>query len=184
MNSNLVMRFNSVNELQSHINNKIKLLEEDIQEYSNILGEKIRMNNDSSKDDPEFLELKEKLESSSDSEKKKKPSKKKKNSQWYDLDGIFIYNGLGLNGELELYFKGIDELKSELESMEKTKKTLDMVIEKGLKEDMGCIVYLKNSGPLEIAFSKNAQTRKKFSFQTIYSAKPENNENLVKMENN
>ncbi len=182
MIADILLKFNSVKDLQSNIEKNIELLEKNINNMSNDLGEKIRMNSDENKNDPEFMELKQKLDGANNTEKKKKPSKKKSNSLWYDVEGIKIYNGMGVNGELELYFKGIDELKNKLELLQSTKKTLNMIVEKGLKEDMGCMVFQNNSEPFEIVFTKNAR-RKKFSFQTTYSAEPEKSENLIGMEN-
>ncbi|MFB5606894.1 MAG: hypothetical protein ACE5RG_02200, partial [Candidatus Nitrosomaritimum yanchengensis] len=183
--------------------------------YSNLLGEKIRINEEESADDPEFLALKEKLgvelnekpskkktdvksdenideESDetidgkkSDEKKhreKKKKSKRKTSDKWYNLDEmILVYNGIGLKGELELYFKAIEELKARLENLKRTLATLNNVIEKGLKEDMGCIVFRGSEGILELAFLKSAGVRKKFSHKSIYTGKAEPVENIIKI---
>ncbi|MFB5615082.1 MAG: hypothetical protein ACE5RI_08310, partial [Candidatus Nitrosomaritimum yanchengensis] len=172
---NLVERFNSVNAVKRNLEKEIEETENTIAEYSNLLGEKIRINEEESADDPEFLALKEKLgvelnekpskkktdvksdenideESDetmdgkkSDEKKhreKKKKSKRKTSDKWYNLDEmILVYNGIGLKGELELYFKAIEELKARLENLKRTLATLNNVIVKGLKEDMGCIVF-------------------------------------------
>ena len=193
----LIERFNSVNSLQTSLQKEIEDTELIIQEYSNLLGEKIRSNEDSSSDDPEFLALKAKLdEGSSDdkskdkkskdkkskdkkskdkkSEIKKSPDKKKKSKKgasdkWYDLNEVLIYNGIGLKGELELYFKAIDELKSKLEHLRRTLESLNNVIEKGLKGDMGCIAFKGTEGILQIAFLKSTVVRENFSLKSIYT---------------
>ena len=202
----LIGRFNSINSLQRNLEKEIEETELMIKEYSDILGEKIRTNEEQSKDDPEFLELKQKLEGTSDIKntpedkstenipkteeiKKKvaqvKPERKKKsskgNANWYNLNEIMIYNGLGLKGELELYFKAIDDLKQKLETLQRTLQTLKGIIEKGLKEEMGCIAFKSSDGPLEIAFLKSSDMRKNFSFKSIYSGKPINVENIIKV---
>jgi len=69
----IIERFNSVNSLKISLEKEIEDTELIIQEYSNMLGEKIRTNEESSSDDPEFLALKAKLDdSSSDKSKDKK----------------------------------------------------------------------------------------------------------------
>jgi len=61
----MIERFNSVNSLKISLEKEIEDTELIIQEYSNMLGEKIRTNEESSADDPEFLALKAKLDGSS-----------------------------------------------------------------------------------------------------------------------
>ena len=216
---NLIERFNSIKYLKVNLEKEVVDTELIIKEYSNLLGEKIRTNEKSSADDPDFLALKEKLEGSpSDdkskdkkskdkkskddkskddkskddkskddkSETKKSPDKKKKSKKglsdkWFNLNEILVYNGMGLKGELELYFKAIDELKSKLENLQRTLSTLNNVIEKGLKEDMGCIVFRGNEGILEIAFLKSTGNRDDFSLKSIYTGDAIPIENMIKI---
>ena len=200
----LIERFNSVNSLQTSLQKEIEDTELIIQEYSNLLGEKIRSNEDSSSDDPEFLALKTKLDGGSSddkskdkkskdkkskdkkSERKKGPDKKKKSKKgvsdkWYDLNEVLIYNGIGLKGELELYFKAIDELKSKLEHLRRTLESLNNVIEKGLKGDMGCIAFKGTEGILQIAFLKSTVVRENFSLKSIYTGPAIPVENMIKI---
>lgn len=227
---NLVERFNSVNSLKVNLEREIEDVEFTIQEYSNLLGEKIRMHDESSADDPDFLALKAKLDGSSDEKKtndkstdekkvddeftneddettdvndedaneddetaddktrlkkakdkakdaKKAANKKKKSKKgslgdkWYDLTEIHIYNGMGIKGELELYFKAVDELKSKLENLQRCLATLNNVIEKGLKEDLGCIAFRGSEGIVEISFIKSTGVRQNFSLKSIYTGR-------------
>lgn len=163
-----VIKCNSVSELIDRISKRIDEVDALIEEYSNFLGEKIRTNQADSEDEPEIKELKERLEGGSDEKKKKPQPKKRASKQWYDLNGFFVYHSLGLKGELELYFKGLNELKTKRDSLQKFKQTLEMILEKGLKEEMGCVVFQKDGVPLEMAFIKSSITRKKFSFQSLY----------------
>lgn len=202
--SNLIRRYSTVSSLKSSLEKEIEETEQSINEYSNILGEKIRINEEFSKDDPEFLELKSKLENNpldkkkpdvkiddSKNNNKKNPEKKniekpkkssKKGSEhWYNLDHIMVYNGIGLKGELELYFKAIDELKSKLETLQRTLSALKNIVEKGLKEDMACIAFHGSSGPLQISFLKTSDIRKNFSFKSIYSGMAISQENIIKI---
>lgn len=202
----MIQRYKTINDLKSNLEKEIDETEQSINEYSNVLGEKIRINEELSKDDPEFLELKSKLEnnpldkkktdvkideskkSNKKDTEKKKPEKPKKQSKkgsehWYNLDQIMVYNGIGLKGELELYFKAIDELKSKLETLQRTLSALNNIIEKGLKEDMACIAFQGSEGPLQISFLKTSDIRKNFSFKSIYSGKAISQENIIKIGN-
>ena len=200
----MIRRYNTVSSLKSSLEKEIEETEQSINEYSNVLGEKIRTNEELSKDDPEFMELKSKLENNPADKKKpetkvdeskksdkksnekksvekpKKPSKKG-SEHWYNLDHIMVYNGIGLKGELELYFKAIDELKSKLDSVQRTLSALNNIIEKGLKEDMACIAFQGSNGPLQISFLKTSDIRKNFSFKSIYSGDAISQENIIKI---
>lgn len=200
----LIERFSSIHTLKTNLEKEVEDIEANIQEYSNLLGEKIRENEESSADDPDFLALKAKLDGSptdkksddkkSDDKKsndkksnvKKAPEKKKKpkkgvSDKWYNLNEILVYNGMGLKGELELYFKAIDELKSRLENHQRTLSTLNNVIEKGLKEDMGCIAFRGTDGTLEICFLKTSGYRKNYSLKSIYTGDAIPVTNMIKV---
>ncbi len=205
----LIERFNSVNSLKISLETEIEVTELEIKEYSNFLGEKIRTNEESTADDPEFLELKAKLDGGSSDgkskdkkskdkkskdkkskdkkpEKTKSPDKKKKSKKgvsdkWYNLNEILVYNGIGLKGELELYFKAIDQLKAKLEILQRTLSSLNNVIEKGLKWDMGCVAFKGTEGILEIAFLKSIGVRENFSLKSIYTGAAIPVENMIKI---
>lgn len=195
----LIERFNSINSLKVNLEREIEDTEITIQGYSNILGEKIRSNEESSADDPDFLALKEKFTGESTDKKsddkksddkksndkksidKKKKPKKGISDKWYNLNEILVYNGIGLKGELELYFKAVDELKTKLENLRRTLSTLNNVIEKGLKEDMGCVAFRGNEGFLEISFLKSSRMRQNFSLKSIYSGQAIAVENMIKI---
>jgi len=201
---NSIERFNSINSLKISLEKEIEDTELVIQEYSNMLGEKIRTNEESSADDPEFLALKAKLDGGSSDVKskdkkskdkkskdkkpdtKKSPEKKKKSKKgvsdkWFNLNEILVYNGIGLKGELELYFKAIDESKTKLENLRRTLASLNNVIEKGLKADMGCVAFKGTEGILEIAFLKSTGVRENFSLKSIYTGNAIPIENIIKI---
>jgi len=205
----IIERFNSVNSLKISLETEIEDTKLVIKEYSNLLGEKIRTNEETSADDPEFLALKAKLDGGSSDdkskdkkskdkkskdkkskdkkpEKTKSPDKKKKpkkgvSDKWYNLNEILVYNGIGLKGELELYFKAIDELKAKLENLQRTLASLNSIIEKGLKGDMGCIAFKGTEGILEIAFLKSIGVRENFSLKSIYTGTAIPVENMIKI---
>ena len=211
----LIERFSSVNSLKVNLEREVETTEFQIQEYSNMLGDKIRTNDGLDADDPDYLAFKAKFEGgstdkksidkktddaktddakaakklikeqASDAKKKasaaKKKGKKGISDKWYNLNEILVYNGIGLKGELELYFKAVDELKSKLENLQRTLSTLNNVIEKGLKEDMGCIAFRGVDGLLEICFLKSAGTRANFRLKSIYSGNAIAIENSIKI---
>jgi len=170
---------------------QIKELEKQIDDYSKLIGEKIRMAQESGEQDEEFNELKAKLQGTDNDPKnkkdknkknknktdknktKKKKSKKQKSDKWFELDEVQIFNEMGLKGELELYFKATEFLKEHLENLQKIKKTVDGIIDKGLKDDMGCIVYHEFNMPYQIAFQKSNVQRKKLSFKSTIEAIPD-----------
>jgi len=166
------MRYHSKEEMSESLAKQIEDVEKKIDEYSKLIGEKIRIGQESHEQDSEFNELKEKIQGEDD-HKKKKSKKKQKNSQWFELDGVQIYNEMGLKGELELYFKANEFLKEHLENLRKIKKTVDSIIDKGLKDDMGCITFQGLNMPYQIAFQKSDIQRKKFSFKSTIEAMPE-----------
>ena len=156
---------------------QIKELEKQIDEYSKLIGEKIRTAEKSGEKDEEFDEFKAKLQGKdndpkSKNKKKKTKSRKQKSNKWFELDGVQIFNEMGLKGELELYFEAIEFLKERLENLQKIKKTVDGIIDKGLKDDMGCIVYHELNMPYQIAFQKSNVQRKKFTFKSTIEAIP------------
>jgi len=196
----LIRRYNTISALKSNLEKEIECVDQSINDYSNILGDKIRINEELSKDDPEFLELKSKLDNNPTDKKsdtktddpknqkhekknveKPKKQSKKDNQHWYNLDQIMVYNGIGLKGELEIYFKAIDELKSKRETLQRTTFALNNVIEKGLKEDMACITFQGATGPLQISFLKSGDIRKNFSFKSIYTGDAISQENILKI---
>lgn len=199
---NLIEKFSSVNSLKTNLEREIEDTESQIQEYSNMLGEKIRINEETSADDPDFIALKEKFggeTSKKKSDDKKSDDKKLKNKEkeiknkakkkskkgisdkWYNLNEILVYNGIGLKGELELYFKAVDELKTKLENLQRTLATLENVMEKGLKEDMGCVAFRGTEGILEITFLKSSGVRENFTLKSIYSGKAIPVHNMIKI---
>jgi len=54
----LIERFNSINSLKVNLEGEISDTQFSINELSNLLGEKIRTNEELAKDDPDFLALK------------------------------------------------------------------------------------------------------------------------------
>jgi len=153
----LIQRFNSVSSLQTNLEIEIE---------------------DTERIDKKSKDKKPEIKKSND---KKKKSKKGHSDNWYNLNEILVYNGIGLKGELELYFKAIDELKTKLENLRRTLTTLNNVIEKGLKGDMGCIAFKGTEGVLEIAFLKSTGMRESFSLKSIYSGAAIPIENMVKI---
>ncbi len=169
--SNLVVKYNSASEFRDSLSSQIKNLEKQIDDYSKKIGNKLRTDKELSQDDPDVQQIKEQMEGTkkdqSDNKKKKKKSSKRKDAKWFDINGLYVYNGPSATGELEVYFKAVESLKNEIESLRKIKESLGSLIEKGLKEDLGCVVLQNCDSPPEIILMKNNSKSEKFAYNSI-----------------
>ena len=170
MEQEKIMRFHTIEALQSFLSSDLEDLKKKSDEYSKSIGEKLRENpNDNSAD---LAELKEKIEGPTDPKKKKatKPVKRKdQKANWHNMGAISIFDGIGVKGELELYFKALDSVKLQIEKVQKAKETIDDLISKGLKKDLGCVVIMNNDLSIEMTFIKLAEPKAKFSFKAIFN---------------
>ena len=170
--SSLIKEYNTTSELQDDIDAKIKDVEQRITEYSKKIGGKLREDKELENDDPNVQQIKEAMEGPKDpkdpkNKKKKKKAKKRKDSKWYDIDGIYIYNGASSTGELEVYFKALESLKHEHENLMIIKKSLDSLVERGLKEHLGCVVLHNSGSSPEIVLRQTKKVSKKFEYDSI-----------------
>ncbi len=163
-----IMQFHTIGELQSSLANHLQILKKKSEEYSELIGEKLRSQN-ATNDSAEMAELKEKLEGPADPKKKKPVKKKDQKTNWYDLGAISIYDGIGTKGDLEIYFKGLEELKTRIEKLEKIKEAVDDLVSKGIKSDLGCTVFFNRDLVLQISFMKAGQPKAKFSYKSIFN---------------
>ena len=125
--------------------------------------------------DSDLQDLRQKLDGGPADPKKKKPVKKRdQRSNWHDIGPISVYDGVGIKGELELYFKAMEKMKAELDRMTKVKQALDELVSKGLKRDMGCVLFLNGESPVEISFTSTIAPRKKISIRSVLSTPREN----------
>ena len=168
MKENDVMYFHTISELQTSVENDLKILKKKSGEYSEAIGEKLRSGNTAS-DSAEMAELKEKLEGPVDPKKKKPVKKKDQKANWYDLGHISVYDGIGPKGELEIYFKALEELKSKIERLEKIKTAIDDLISKGVKRELGCMALLNHDLTLQISFITARQPKTKFTYKSIFN---------------
>jgi hypothetical protein len=168
MISERLLNFRTVPELQQYLDNEINILKQKSDELSKVIGEKLRSTE--SNDNAELQELRQKIEGTTTDPKKKKGVKKKdQKNNWYNFDSISIFDGIGPKGELELYFKGMEETKLALDKITKIKQGIDDIISKGLKKELGCVLLLNNELPAEVAFTNDGPPRKKFAYKSIFS---------------
>ena len=163
-----VMYFHTISELQSSVENDLKVLKKKSEEYSEAIGEKLRSGSTAS-DQAEMAEIKEKLEGPVDPKKKKPVKKKDQKANWHEMGPISVYDGIGPKGELEIYFKALEELKSKIERLEKIKVAIDDIISKGVKRELGCMALLNHDLSLQISFTKAIQPKAKFSYKSIFN---------------
>jgi hypothetical protein len=167
-----IQSFKTIVELQKFLEDYVNVLKMRSEQMSKQIGEKMRSNDSSNP--AELQELRQKMEGDTTDPKKKKTVKKKDpKTNWYTLDAISIYDGIGLKGELELYFKSMEKIKSELDRLVKVKQAVEDLVHKGLKKDMGCVLLLNEELPAEIAFISNTVSRKKFVFTALFSVPTE-----------
>ncbi len=174
MQEEKVMHFHTIEGLQSFLANDLEDLKKKSDEYSKLIGEKLREATDNNSAD--LAELKEKLEGPTDPKKNKstKPTKKKdQKTNWHNLGTISIYDGIGVKGELELYFKALDAMKLRIEKVQKVKEALDGLVSRGLKKDLGCVALMNNDLSFEMAFIKTGEPKAKFSFKAIFNVATE-----------
>ena len=163
-----VMYFRTISELQSSVENDLQVLKKKSVEYSESIGEKLRSTN-TANDPTEMADLKEKLEGPIDPKKKKPVKKKDQKTNWYDLGHISVYDGIGIKGELEIYFKALEELKSKIERLEKIKQAIDDMISRGVKRELGCMALLNHDLTLQISFIAAKESKVKFSYKSIFN---------------
>ena len=170
-----IRKFKTFEDMQIIIEKELNDLKKKSEKYSKTIGDKLRENQDPAYDS-DLAELKEQLEGPTD-QKKKKIVKKDKKGKWHDLEGISVFDGMGLKGEIELYFKALEDTKSKIENLEKTKVSINNLVAKGLKRDLGCLALIRQNLPSEMVFVKlGASTEKKFSFRSIFSVYTESSE--------
>ena len=174
-----IYHFSSIEELKDSIDKNVKDLDSQIELHSKLIGDKIRESEKTNSE--ELSDLKDKLnpekskEQKSESKKssnkktapKRKKSKRGESENWIDYENLHLYNGVGTRGELELYFKSLEEVKNDLERLKKTKESLDQLLTSGIKKDLAGIGYDQHEGPYELAFIKSEAKREKFSFKSV-----------------
>ena len=167
MQTEKVMRFDTIEQLRSALENYLEYLKKTKEEHSKLIGEKLRT--EEADNSSELAELKAKLQGSDDPKKKKSIKKKDRKTNWLEFDAISVYNGIGIKGELELYFKSLDELKSKIDKIQKTKEAVEHLVSRGVRKDLGCAALMTQNVPFEMAFIKSAQPRRKFAYKSIYN---------------
>lgn len=181
-----ISRFESISELQELVDKQIKELDKKIDFQSKLIGNKIREGEKNNVD--ELSDLKEKLnpdkskntkdkdtkiknktgnDKKSKNSKQNKKSKKGQSEDWISYENLHLYNGIGTRGELELYFKSLEEMKAKSERLTNTKTSLEQLIKSGIKKELSGVGFEQQDGPYELAFIKMDSKREKFSFKSI-----------------
>lgn len=167
--SSMIEQFRSIEQLKTTMDMQISSIQKKVEEYSKIIGEKIRTLQESTPEDADVVALKEKLgEEPQDAKKKKKSTKKENNSQWFDLSGLYVYNGVSTKGEVELYFKAIEGLKTKLVNLQKTKESIEGLVTKGLKNNVDCIGLQRPDSFYEIVFKKSQTDQHLFKYHSNF----------------
>lgn len=169
MEERTIIKFSSITELQTKLKKEIDTLQKKTDECSKVIGEKLR--NVQTEDAKDLEEFKTMLDGPQDA--KKKPIKKKESTMWKDINSLSIYDGIGLKGEIEIYFKSLEELKTKLEKLKKISESVDVLISKGFRKDLGVVAMLSGDLSFRISFLKNVSQRPKFAYKTIFEVEAE-----------
>ena len=170
MEERVVLRFSTISELQSELKKQLDKLQKETEEYSKAIGEKLR--NTQTEDPKEMEEFKAILAGPQDP--KKKPARRKESKQWKEMQALTIFDGIGIKGELEIYFKSLEELNAKLEKLKKVSESVDTLVSQGFRKDMGAIVFLGSDLTFRISFLKGVPPKAKFTFKTIFDVQAEN----------
>jgi len=166
-----VMSFRNILAFKSSLEKDLEDLKKRSEEYSSIIGEKLRGNVASNESD--LADLREKISEPIDPKKKKPVKKKDQKGTWHDLGGVFIYDGIGLRGDLEIYFKALEEVKSRIEKLQKIKESTDSLVSRGVKKDLACATFLSRDLVLDMVFIKSAVPLTKFTYKSIFNVETE-----------
>ena len=165
-----IIKFNTVAELQITLKKELDLMQKKSEEYSKLVGEKLRSGQGGNPG--EFEELKAMLEGPKDP--KKKPSKKKETKNWKEFDSVQIYDGIGLKGELEIYFQALEETKLKVEKLKKIVDSIDKLVTQGLKKELGCLVMMTGDLSFRMSFLGAGQAKPRFGYKSIFNVEAEN----------
>ena len=163
--------FRNILAFKTSLDKDLEKLKQRSEEYSRIIGEKLRSNETTNESD--LTDLREKITGPADPKKKKVVKKKDQKGNWHELAGVFIYDGIGLRGDLEIYFKALEELKSRIEKLQKVKESIDGLVTRGVKKDLSCTTFLTRDLSLDIAFTKSSAQPTKFTLKSTFMVETE-----------
>lgn len=179
VNEGMAESFKNILAFRTSLEKDIATLKTRSDEYSRIIGEKLRINDTSN--ESELADLREKITGPGDPKKRKPEKKKEQKGKWHELAGVFIYDGIGLRGELEIYFKALEDVKSRSEKLQKVKESIDGLISRGVKKDLACTAFLGRDLLLDMVFTKSSAPPIKFTFKSTFKVDVERpNEIMVK----
>jgi len=170
MRERAILRFSTISELQDELKKRVDKLQKETEEYSKAIGEKLR--SVQTEDPKEMEEFKTMLSGPQDP--KKKPVKRKESKQWKEMQALTIFDGIGIKGELEIYFKSLEELNAKLEKLKKVSESVDSLVAQGFRKDMGAVVLLGSDLTFRISFLKGVPPKAKFTYKTIFDVEAEN----------
>ena len=97
----------------------------------------------------------------------------------HELAGVSIYDGIGLRGELEVYFKALEEVKSKIEKLQRIKESIDGLVSRGVRNDLACTAFLDHDLSLDIAFTKSTVPQAKFAFRSTFRVDAEQPDEIM-----
>lgn len=167
----MAVSFRNIVAFKTSLEKDLEEMKQRSEQYSKIIGEKLRVNDASN--ETELSDLREKIAGPVDPKKKKPDKKKDQKGNWHNLDGVSIYDGIGLRGELEIYFKALEDVKTRIEKLQKIKASIDGLVSRGVKKDLACTAFLSRDLMLDMAFIKSVAPRPKFTYKSILHVEAE-----------
>jgi hypothetical protein len=169
-----IRTFYSLKEIQDSIETEISQHEMLLEDYSQWLGTLLR-NPESSKD-PEWVkktaEL-QKLLKVGGRKGVKKEEKGTRSSEWAEFKDVAL--SADALGEAEILFDAIEELKTKINRLQKTKNSVVDLERYGLGKELLYVTYIHDGVPEKIVFKprKGSNLADKFEFSAEYSVAQE-----------
>ncbi len=167
MEEGKIIAFRDIIAFKSSLEKELEELKKRSEEYSKVIGEKLRV--EDTANSSELADLREKISEPGDPKKKKPVKKKDQKDNWHDIGGVHIYDGVGVRGELEIYFRALEDVKSRIEKLQKIKESVEGLLSRGVKKDLGCAAFLSRELILNMAFVKAAAPHTKFAYKSIFN---------------
>ncbi|KON31712.1 hypothetical protein AC477_03950 [miscellaneous Crenarchaeota group-1 archaeon SG8-32-1] len=174
-----IRNFFSLVELSEYIEQEISSCESIREEYGERLGSLLRKNEQTCGDNKEFKELSglQKNSKSKKSDKKKKgkgKGKKKTKSGWINYNEIML--STEYNGEAQILFEVIEQLKAKISRLEKIKDEIMGLKRLGLDENVVYMTYINEEIPEKIVLHKleGNEMKEKFNFAASFSLTVQN----------
>jgi len=168
-----IRSFHSLQDLRDSVVVQISQYKTLVEEYSERLGSFLRdLESTHSKEEwfKNLSALHRLPKKTERSEKKKKGGKEKATStEWVPMRGVLL--SASEQGEVEILFDAIEEMKSKIEQLSKVKEAVDDLERLALGKEIVYVAYVHEGAPEKIVlrYKKGGEPSEKFNFATDFS---------------